>query len=226
MSGYEDFGIRRGRVSVKEWEDAGMELHFDGIEEVEEKLGNLKSKAPIVIYRTINRAAGKVRTEAKKEVAARYYIQQKDVYKTIRIIKASRAKLSAEITSRGGPIALSKFHMTKSNRKPVKVTFMRNGKRKYSPNVYKVSVKKSGGQKPLDEDPKAFYAFMKAGKSGTHEGVFERIGRKRLSIQQLYGPAVPSMMKNDDVLDRIKEEASGMLAKRIDAEINNILQRG
>ena len=34
------------------------------------------------------------------------------------------------------------------------------------------------------------------------------------------------MIKNDEVIERIQKEATETLEKRIDAEINNILQRG
>ena len=54
----------------------------------------------------------------------------------------------------------------------------------------------------------------------------ERVSSRRLPLKQLYGPAVPSMVKNEEVIERIQKEATETLEKRIDAEINNILQRG
>ena len=89
-----------------------QEIKVTGVEEIEKKLGNLKSKAPTVVCRAINRAAQKARTETKREVANKYFISQGDVLKTIRLTKASTANLSAQLTSKGGPIALSKFKVS------------------------------------------------------------------------------------------------------------------
>lgn len=192
-----------------------QEIKVTGVEEIEKKLGNLKSKAPTVVCRAINRAAQKARTETKREVANKYFISQGDVLKTIRLTKASTANLSAQLTSKGGPIALSKFKV--SPKRGVKRT-----KRGYSPSVYKAGVEKSGGMKPLSGSPKAFIAGFSSG----HSGVMTRISARRLPLKQLYGPAVPPMIKNDEVIERIQKEATETLEKRIDAEINNILQRG
>lgn len=192
-----------------------QEIRVTGVDEIEKKLGNLKSKAPTVVCRAINRAAQKARTETKREVANKYFISQGDVLKTIRLTKASTANLSAQLTSKGGPIALSKFKV--SPERGVKRT-----KRGYSPSVYKAGVEKSGGMKPLSGSPKAFITSFNSG----HSGVMTRISARRLPLKQLYGPAVPSMIKNDEVIERIQKEATETLEKRIDAEINNILQRG
>lgn len=191
------------------------EIRVTGVDELERKLGNLKSKAPQVLSRAINRAAEKARTETKREVADKYFISQGDVLKTVTLSKASTAKLSAELKSRGGPIALSKFKVSPNRG-------VRRTKRGYSPSVYKAGVEKAGGMKPLSGSPKAFMATMGSG----HSGVMNRKSARRLPLKQLYGPAVPSMIKNEEVISTIKEAAADMLERRIDAEVNNILQRG
>ncbi len=196
-----------------------IQVNEEQLNDIEKKLGNLKSKAPIVLVRAINRAAAKARTETKREVANKYYISQENVLKTIRLTKASTANLSAQLTSKGGPIALSKFKVSPD--RGVKWTG-KKGKKKISPSVYKAGVEKSGGMKPLSGSPKAFIAGFSSG----HSGVMTRISARRLPLKQLYGPAVPSMIKNDEVIERIQKEATETLEKRIDAEINNILQRG
>ncbi len=185
------------------------------LNDIEKRLGNLKSKAPLVLSRAINRAVQKAKTEAKDGANKEYFISKGDVQKTLQVSKATRAKLSAELTSRGGPIALSKFKVSPRRKSKTK-------RGKASPAVYKAQVEKAGGWKPLSGNPKAFFAVMGSG----HEGVMERVSSRRLPLKQLYGPAVPSMIKNEEVLRKIQQEAADMLEKRIDAEINNILQRG
>ena len=118
-------------------------------------------------------------------------------------------------SSAGGGIELSKYKV--SPKTPVRY----RGKSR-SPRVYKAGVKKDGGIKPLDGDPKSFVAVMKSG----HVGVFTRKNGKSLPIKQLYGPSVPQIVKNEDIMSKINKEASETLQKRIDAEINNILRKG
>lgn len=192
-----------------------LELKVTGIDELEKKLGNLKYKAPTVLARAINRAAEKAKTETKREVADNYYISKKNVAKTITISKASRAKLSAQLRSKGSPIALSKFKVSPNKR--VKKT-----KRGYSPPVYKAAVKKDGGMKPLSDEPKSFLTEFKSG----HLGVMRRTSARRLPLKQLYGPTVPSMIKNEKVIRTIQEAASKKLEERIEAGVNNILKGG
>lgn len=192
------------------------EIKVVGIDEIEKKLGTLKKKAPTILCRAVNRASEKSRTEAKREVSKKYFITQKNVLKTIRLAKASNTTLSAKVTSKGGAIALSKFRV--SPRRHVSKT----KKGKASPSVYKAGVERAGGLKPLSGSPKPFFSVM----GSRHEGMMERVSNRRLPLKQLYGPAVPSMIKNEEVMRNIQKEATDTLEKRIDAEIKNILQGG
>ena len=192
------------------------EIKVAGVEEVQARLGKFKNQAPLVLSRAINRAIQNVKKNMGKETSQLYYISSSDVKKTVKVAKASKGSLKAAAISSGSGIALSKFKV--SPNAPVRY---RGASR--SPRVYKAGVKKSGGVKPLDGDPKAFVAVMK--KSG-HVGVFTRKNGKSLPIKQLYGPSVPQIVKNEDIMSKINKEASGTLQKRIDAEINNILRKG
>lgn len=193
-----------------------INVNEEQLHDIKKQLGNLKNKTPIVLYRALNRAAQKARTEMKKEVADKYYITQGNVLKTSRLSKASSGKLSAELISKGAPIALSKFRVSPRH----SVSCTKRGKP--SPANYKAGIKKAGGLKPLSGEPKAFFTTMKSG----HEGVMERVSSRRLPLKQLYGPAVPTMIKNEEVMKRIQKEAGETLEKRMQAEINNILEKG
>ena len=88
--------------------------------------------------------------------------------------------------------------------------------------MYSAGVEKSGGLKPLSGDPKAFIADMKSG----HTGVWNRVSGSRLPIRQLYGPSVPQMAKNEEIMAKVNKEAGETLEKRINAEVANILRKG
>ncbi len=193
--------------------DVRIDIDRSQIKSLEKRLGNLKSKAPTVLARAINRAAAKARTEMWDTMKSRYFVSQKGVYGTISVHKANSSKLSAEVTSKGAPILLTEF----------KTGSLKRAKRKkkggYTPDVFKAGVKKAGGVKPLSGNPKPFGT----GKNGS---LVVRESSKRWPVHPLYGPAVPSMIKNEEVIGRVKEAAMDMLERRIDAEVNNILQRG
>lgn len=191
------------------------EIKVANVDEIEKRLGNFKSKAPLVLSRAINRSIQNVKKNMGKETSQRYYISSSDVKKTVRVVKATKGSLKAAAISSGEGIALSKFKVSPNT--PVRY---RGASR--SPKVYRAGVKKSGGVKPLDGNPKSFVAVMKSG----HTGVFTRKTGDSLPIRQLFGPSVPQIVKNEDIMSKINTEASETLQKRIDAEINNILRKG
>lgn len=191
------------------------EIKVANADEIEKRLGNFKSKAPLVLSRAINRSIQNVKKNMGKETSQRYYISSSDVKKTVRVVKATKGSLKAAAISSGEGIALSKFKVSPNT--PVRY---RGASR--SPKVYRAGVKKSGGVKPLDGNPKSFVAVMKSG----HTGVFTRKTGDSLPIRQLFGPSVPQIVKNEDIMSKINTEASETLQKRIDAEINNILRKG
>ena len=187
-----------------------QKIEVTGIEDVEKRLGNLKSKAPLVVARAINRATTNAKKNMAKETSGKYFVSSGDVKKTITVTKATKSSLKAAVISNGTGIALSKFKVSPGT--PVRY----RGKNR-SPKVYK-----AGGVKPLDGDPKSFIAIMKSG----HKGVFTRTSGRSLPIKQLYGPSVPQMIKNEKIMKAINDDANETLQKRIDAEIANLLRKG
>lgn len=192
-----------------------QKVEVTGAREIEQRLGEFKSKAPLVMSRAINRAVSNIRKNLGKEVPQHYFISSGTIRGTIHTVNANKGSLSGAVISRGSPIALSKFKV--SPNRGVKYT-----KKGYSPGVYLAGVKKSGGMKSLSGDPKAFMADMKSG----HTGVWNRVSGKRLPIKQLYGPSVPQMVKNEKIMAKINKEAGETLEKRISAEVANILRKG
>ena len=190
-------------------------IQVDNIEEVKQRLGNLSHKAPSVLANAINRTTTNIKKTMAQQTAKRYNIANGEVKKTISISKATRARLEGATISKASPIALAKFKVS-----PNRTVSYANGKP--SPKVYKVSVEKGPASKRLDADPKAFIAVMKSG----HQGLFRRLTDDSLPIKQLYGPSAPQMIKNDESMKNIQEEAQSTLRKRIDAEVANILRKG
>lgn len=190
-----------------------IEVRVLNQKEVEKKLGDMKSKAPAVMARAINRAVTAAKTAMGKEASAKYYVKSGTVKSTITLIKANAGNLRGIATSKDARVPLYKFKV--SPKTPVRVS----GRNKRSPAMYKAAVKKAGGYKPLNGSPKPFVAGFASG----HTGVFERKSSERLPISELYGPAVPQMLKSEEVMPNIERRANEVLQNRLDHEISRLL---
>ncbi|RKJ18421.1 hypothetical protein D7X48_18255 [bacterium D16-50] len=192
------------------------------VEDVKRRLGELGSKAPSVISRAINRTL----TNIKKNVAQQtggnrgvYNIRSETVKNTLDTKKATIKSLKGSVTSSGSPMLLSSFD-AKLKPGPMEPVSYQRGRP--SPLFYKAAVKKMGGRKAVGGEPKAFVAHSEKAKGMIF---MQRLSRKGYPLQPLYGPSVPQMIENRDVLDFIENEARSTLQKRIDAEIRNILRK-
>lgn len=212
--------------------DVEIDIDEAQIEALKKRLGNLKDKAPDALRLAVNRAASSTRAKMGQETAKRYNIDSKTVKGTAFVKKASKSSMKAFVISRGGPVGIENYSF-KMGDPPT------------------VAVKKEGGQKPLDGNPRAFMATVTAAmigqQGGAHTGLMQRYAlgtekaRKRstrkpgkasevnmhnVKIHRYYGPAVPSIVKNEETMDALKQNAMEMLEKRIDAEVKRILEKG
>jgi len=172
--------------------------------EVQRKLGRFHKKAPNAISNSLNRAASNINKNVKKEVRKEYHIKSKDVGSTLKVTKASRSSLGAEVRSKGELIPLDRFKVSPKTVNP---------KRK---SPIKVAVKRDGLKKVLG----AFVLDINGKK------VFERTGKSRLPIKRLFGPSVPQMIGNEEVHEEIHSEGLKTFNSRVEHEIERILERG
>lgn len=214
-----------------------IQIEVPDIQEIEERLGKFKHKAPTVLYRAINRATSNIKTNISKNSRKRYIAKDKDIKNTIKFKRASRSNLGSLIESTAHRISLSKFEMKPKKLKPKKnkKAKAKKTRRKKSPVIPEARVLESSGLKRIKG---AFAANVKAGNN-YHAGIFKRAGKfdypkkgryrgkgiKRENIKQLVGPAVPQMIKNEAVLKSIREQAVKKLDERIDHEIKRILNK-
>lgn len=179
-----------------------IEVTAAHIERAEQLLKDIPGAAPKAMSSAIQRAAETARTEAARKVREKYYVRHSDVISTIKIYRVSA--LSANVVSRGHAVSLSKFQVTPTRPQP---------KRK-APIVVRV---KRGEGGPVKH---AFVAKMNSG----HIGVFQRAGKRRLPVQELYGPPIPQMLGNPSVSEWVEQKAAEKLDERLDHEINRLLE--
>jgi hypothetical protein len=181
-----------------------IEVKAEQLEKAQTLLKHIPDAVPKVLSRAINRAAETARTEAARKVREKYYIGYGDVLKTINIRKASESSPQAIVTSRGHAVPLMAFRVTPNQPQKRKAPIV-------------VRVKRGGG------GPVRGGAFVGRMPSG-HLGVFLRAGKRRLPINELFGPPIPEMLGSKDVAEWVEQKAQERLDERLDHEINRELE--
>lgn len=183
-------------------------IEFDErrVRKIQEKLEDIPEKAPQVISAALNRAVTNIAANISKEVRKDYNVKSSDIKGTLEKTRATRSNIDAIVRSRGELFPLDRFKVSPRKVEP---------KRK---KPIKVAVKKDG-LKPLE---RAFVASINGLK------VFQRTNRnvKRLPIERMFGPSIPQMIDHEPTIDKIEMEGRNMVYRRLDHEINRILEQG
>jgi hypothetical protein len=202
-----------------------IEFNSDQIRRAESLLGGIRDALPKAQRNAINRSLITARAEAIRIVREQYIVSASTIRKTMKIKNAGLNKPVGFISSTGSPIALSKFDISPTrptkksnvtlhargkfseNRKPIKSAF-----------VARMSNGHIGAFK-VNKDNK----FMKdKGPRPKKRGIGNTKGI--LAINELYGPSVPQMLGAKNVSKQIEEKAAETLDKRLEHEINRILE--
>lgn len=183
---------------------------------VEEMLGDLANKTDLVIARAANRSATTMKKVIKHDTVERYRLKYGDVEKTLDVKKANRSKPFVALRSNGYHFRLHEFKVS-----PFRAVKYKNGKP--SPAVYKASVKRQEGLKPLGGRRKPFVATI-GGETKLvrrKRGIIGRIGE----TEDVYGPSVPQILKNEETMKKARVEGSMMLQKRLIHEIDVVVNK-
>ncbi len=183
---------------------SGFYIEIKGLDDVQRTLAGIKDGSRKAIVRALNKtvgtSSGGVQSDAVKEVAREFNLTQKDIKRDFRIKKATYADLSAYVRAQGKPVPLGRFIRTRQTQKGVSV-----------------QVKKSRPRVVIR------HAFIPKLKSG-HIGVFWRRGKQRLPIDQRFGPRVPDIFSNDEVMKPILQKAQERLDKNFSHEVEFLLE--
>ena len=170
-----------------------IEVQIEGIE-IFDQLKNADKQLEKALYFAKNRALNTVKTELARGVPKKYDTKQKTIRDRTRVNKNT-----GEVSVTGSPIRLFKFRVTPTSPKRQLVT---------------ASVKRASKSLPN--------AFVQQMRNGTI-GVFERVGKSRYPIRQLYTVSAPQMAGNEEVLEGATERASIVFDERLSHEIGRLL---
>ena len=179
------------------------ELRVDknALETAAQRLEGIPNGMNTALMRSFNRALLEGRTAATRAVAKQYTLRAKDVRPSFRMMRASHSDVSASLVSRGTRLPLETF----AHRPRTDTT---GNKRK----EIRVSVRR-GALKPLGQ------AFVHRGQ------ILQRLGSTRLPVQKKFGPAIPSMLEDDQVADVVVETLSKSVDKRLEHETIRMLNK-
>ncbi|MFC3802809.1 phage tail protein [Cohnella sp. GCM10012308] len=178
-----------------------------GVRDALRRIGGLDKDVRKAFLSALNRTQQRMRTESGRKARETYIVKAKSVTEQVMLRRGSASSLSSELRWKGGNLPLMQFRTS-----PRGVTAKR-------PRVLKAAVKRAGGNKPIDG---AFLARMGSG----HVGVYRRSARRRLPIQELYGPAVPVMLNNPEIVEHLENVAGETMEQRLEHELNRRLGGG
>lgn len=160
----------------------------------------LGDRAPIAIARALNRANGSMRTLMARSVSQDLKLKVGTVRDELVMTPATQQRQVAMLSVAGKRIPVYDF----------------NAK---GPMPSRGKGRGVTARTPAGRYPRAFIARMPSG----HMGVFERVGKTRLPIRELFGASLPHVFhKYADVVLARGNEA---LQKNLQSEINHLLRQ-
>ena len=177
-----------------------VEVEKNSLEQVQKKLGTMKSKARPVIRSAVNTTATQARQMLLAQAQSRYSVKRAGFNKSAKLIRATTANLTAYIKSTGSPIAVTKF---------------------------KYSAPKSGGKAAVLASSGLKQLVNGSGnKAFKYNGnLFQRRGDERFPLRAAIGPSAPKMIEKvyDGAGTRaLKTEINKMLQANIEKKIAEV----
>ena len=175
-----------------------------------------KSAIPKATVQALNRTATGIKTDSVKIVAKETGYKQKDVRESIKVWKATRQKLHAEVNAREGKAKNLIYFVTASQRKPGhfnKAKRLKRGGVKYKASG--VKAKAWGKSKTYDG------TFIAKGKNSNTPLVFTRSSKKRTPLKSVLGPSVRNTFDSSTVQKRLRAEGQKRFTKNMAAAVRN-----
>lgn len=154
-------------------------------------------QSPKEVHRAIaaaeNRTITFLNKEIAKDVTRSYVIKSRTVKQSLTSKKANSSSLTATVTSEGRSIYLGRFRTARYNRRRQLWAQVKKGSKRFVPGLFRSSPEKL----PM-----------------------HRIGKNSRDVVKPFGPSIPQMIGNKDILPKIGRKAEEMLNKRVEHELN------
>ena len=187
-----------------------IEVSEDTMNRIQTLLQGIEGAKGKVLRPAFGRAMQTGKTEAKRQALQTYHIKPGEFNSNTRVqykgINDNPDEIIGSITFSGNPIKLIKFNVTPKTVPKGNVTPTANVLRANAP----VKFSRSND------------VFVQQMVSG-HIGIFQR--EETGKLKELYAPSGPKMVENEEVMGAIEDRVNEVINKRIDHEIERLLNK-
>lgn len=220
-------------------------IYYEGyeeqIQEIRKALGSLGKKAPSTLCNALATTARLMRKSMVDYDNKVYANRKKTKAKDLVLVRPRVNNPKAEIIAKG-PAVLNPIDYQTDYDTPTSKT-------KPRPEMLKAAIKKEGGLKPLNGNPRAFIAMLPYKADGETKyklAVAERVpgkymtkqysestgkfkkrkkkSPKREMIEKLTSPSFPSQFRNEEVTNKAREIHDTQLPEQIAKRVSKILE--
>lgn len=193
-----------------------------GVPEVREMLKNIEGGANKAIARALNKTVKSVSSDSAKKITEKLNVTQSTVKRDFKTYKATYTKLTAAVRAKGKPVALGKTLRVRQIQRGVSVMVKKDKPRKVIRHAFIAKIGKHKGIFQRDWTQKPGYNPVYPVRQ---KGFYARLPRKyKLPVKELFGPRVPDIFSNRDVMGPILQKASAHLEKNMGHEAEFVLQ--
>lgn len=179
--------------------NVSYEVDQASLKQVQQKLGDMKSKAPTVIARGLNQTAVTARQDLAEKAQESYTVKTGKFKSNMKISKAYAGNLEAIIRSNGKPLNITNFKSSKPKKSAAKADITKTGLK---------AIEMSG--------IKAF-----GGKNGL---IWQRRSKARLPIKPLKSNSIPKMIEGKRVFKELEPKIQETLQKEINRQIKLLVE--
>lgn len=183
-----------------------IEIKAENVKYAETMLAGAPKQLQRSAVAAINSTITHIKAEISKTIRKKYVISAKDVKASITVDRAKTSNMQGSITSTGSPRLLGAFEIrgknTKRAKKPLRVRIRRDN--------------------PLKPVKGLFSGRSQRG----YVGLLHRTQSTAYPLRVPYGPSIPQMLDNPEVLAEIEAEAGIYLNNRFLHEVEHRLEFG
>jgi len=213
---------------------ATVTIDHSSMVEMELMLSTIKDGSKTAIRLATNEALKGVRTDAVKFIDAKVSLKPTIIRKNFKLNNMTLASMTASVDCRGDPLPLIHYGATSVVR-GVKVRIFNNGPRDLVKHAF-IATMSSGHRgvfwrtsRRAGTRPKRFPVGKRTKVPSPERRSGEQIKMGvttfQLPIHELYGPRVPDIFDDNDIMDLVLSGASLRFQKRLDYHTNRLIAK-
>ncbi len=193
----------------------------NSIERANKLLAGCPGEVEKAVKSAMTRAVSHLRAKSTERIQERYAISAKNLRteKNIKVKYKIGDGVTAEITFSGRRIPLYRYDGTSPKEPTWDRNRLLNG---YTKEGWKTLLagKPARAHVLKNTSPELFEHAFVATMSNDHHGIFERNGS---GLNELMGLSIPQMVGNEEVAEKLAQDASEKFEERMEHEVNRIL---